>query len=174
MDGNIPCLWMKWIGGFFESTNSFFASTPWKSVKMFRVAWLGINFYDSHDFQPKIVYTFKLSVLSELHTSKKKPEKICDADSYNTQACGWYIKNSTFVWKVLCILNDEYSVMLLCLHMCAESVSSTMTKVEMAKDIYFEIWIIFHIWCAKRFAICIGQIQSKLLYGLVIYEPDGL
>ena len=37
---------------------------------------------------------------------------------------------------------------------------STMTKVEMAKDIYFEMWIIFDIWCEKRFALCIHRANS--------------
>ena len=83
------------------------------------------------------------------------------------QACGWDIKNSTFAKKSF--MHVKWWIF-----GNAESVTSTMTKVEMAKDIYFEMWIIFDIWCAKRFAICIGQIQSKLLYGLVIYEPDGL
>ena len=34
-----------------------------------------------------------------------------------------------------------------------------MTQVEMAKDIYLEMWIFFTF--GKRLAIWIGQIQSK-------------
>jgi hypothetical protein len=30
-----------------------------------------------------------------------------------------------------------------------EGVSSNMTKVEMAKDIYLQMWFIFDIWCGK-------------------------
>ena len=44
-----------------------------------------------------------------------------------------------------------------------EAISSTITKVEMAKDI-FEMCIVFDIWCQKHFAIRIRQIQSKLLH----------
>ena len=42
------------------------------------------------------------------------------------------------------------------------------------KNIYLKIWIFFDIWCGKRFAISIGQIQPKLIYGLVTYGPNGL
>ena len=38
----------------------------------------------------------------------------------------------------------------------------------------FENVDFFAIWCGKRFAISIGQIQSKLIYWLVTYGPNGL
>ena len=44
-----------------------------------------------------------------------------------------------------------------------------MTKVEMAKDIYFQIRKYFDIRTGKLFDIQTRQIQSKLLYGLVTY-----
>ena len=51
----------------------------------------------------------------------------------------------------------------------AEGVSSTMTKVEIAKDIHLQMWKVFDIWCGKCFAILVGQIQSKQIYRLVTY-----
>ena len=37
-----------------------------------------------------------------------------------------------------------------------EDVSSTVSKVEIAKDIYLQMWKVFDIWCEKRFAILLG------------------
>ena len=51
-----------------------------------------------------------------------------------------------------------------------EGIYSTMTKVEMAKDIYFQILFFFDISSGKHFAIWIGQVQSKLIFRLVTYE----
>ena len=39
-----------------------------------------------------------------------------------------------------------------------EAISFTISKVEMSKDIHFEMWKVFDIW--------IGQIQSELLNGV--------
>ena len=50
-----------------------------------------------------------------------------------------------------------------------KGVSSTMTKVKIAKDIHFQMWKFFDIWCEKRFAILVGQIQSKQIHRLVTY-----
>ena len=55
-----------------------------------------------------------------------------------------------------------------------EGVSSTMFFTSNDKNIYLKMWIFFDIWCGKRFAISIGQIQPKLIYGLVTYGPNGL
>ena len=51
--------WWIWKIKFFESPifNSkifFFVSSPLKSVTNYRLAWMGLNFYDYHGFQPKI------------------------------------------------------------------------------------------------------------------------
>ena len=56
-----------------------------------------------------------------------------------------------------------------------EGVSSTMTKVEMAKYIHLQIhvWILSDIWYGKPFAIWIGQIQSKLIYRLASFKMAG-
>ena len=59
-------------------------------------------------------------------------------------------------------------------YMRSEGVSSTMFFTSNDKDIYLKMWIIFDIWCGKCFAISIGQIQPKLIYGLVTYGPNGL
>ena len=56
----------------------------------------------------------------------------------------------------------------------AEGVSSTMFFTSNDKNIYLKMWIFFDIWCGKCFAISIGQIQPKLIYGLVTYGPNGL
>ncbi len=41
-------------------------------------------------------------------------------------------------------------------------------------SILWQMWILFDIWCGKHFAISIGQIQPKLIFGLVTYGPNGL
>ena len=48
-----------------------------------------------------------------------------------------------------------------------EGVSSTITKVEIAQDIYLQMWKDF--WCEKCFAILMSQIKSKLIARLVTY-----
>ena len=48
-----------------------------------------------------------------------------------------------------------------------------MTKVEIAKDIHLQMWKVFDIWCEKRFAILVGQIQSKLIYRFETYIPTS-
>ena len=50
-----------------------------------------------------------------------------------------------------------------------EGVSSTMMKVKKEKDIHLQMQKVLDIWCEKRFAILLGQIQSKLIYRLVNY-----
>ena len=40
----------------------------------------------------------------------------------------------------------------------------------MSKDIHFEMWKVFDIWCGKVFAIWIGQIISELLNGQCIFN----
>ena len=55
-----------------------------------------------------------------------------------------------------------------------EGVSSTMILLLLFQNSYLKMWNFFAIWCGKRFAISIGQIQSKLIYGLVTYVPNGL
>ena len=42
-----------------------------------------------------------------------------------------------------------------------------MSKVEMEKAIYLQMWTVFDIWSGNIFAIWIGQIQLKLHYELV-------
>ena len=55
----------------------------------------------------------------------------------------------------------------------SEGVSSILTKVEIAKDIHLQMWKKIDIWSGKRFAICLGQIQQKLIYRFVIYKLTG-
>ena len=55
------------------------------------------------------------------------------------------------------------------------SLRTTMWKVEMWKDMYsFGIVKVFDIWCGFVFAIWMGQIQSKLIFRFVTYEPTSL
>ena len=39
---------------FFKNDNIFFASSPWKLVTNYVLEWMGVNFYDYDDLQPKI------------------------------------------------------------------------------------------------------------------------
>ena len=55
----------------------------------------------------------------------------------------------------------------------SEAISSVMAKLEMAKYIHLQMWKLFAIWSWKLFEVWIGQIQSKLLYGLVTYGLAG-
>ena len=47
-----------------------------------------------------------------------------------------------------------------------EAIFYSMTRVEMAKDIHLQMWKCFAIGSGKLFDIWMGQIQSKLFYGL--------
>ena len=79
------------------------------------------------------------------------------------------IENKVHLWPLHCWkLKSQFFW-----YTVAEGVSSTMTKVEIAKDIHLQKWRVFVIWCEKHFDILVGQIQSKLINRLVTYILTG-
>ena len=60
---------------------SLFVSSPLKSVRNYGIAWIGLNFNDRHDFQPKIrrAFTYAIQCAYQFNRSafrSSNPEKI--------------------------------------------------------------------------------------------------